>query len=179
VPYEINIPTLTALTKAGQDASGLPQAAGESVWKYVRAYIYNLDFDRANQLGGERSHFYRKAALGTTLDVDDEGADITVHQTGFRQRLLGGEIHAKNVKYLTIPAIAEAYGHPAKDFELRFIMFRSGSKALAGKGQDARVYYWLKESVNQDPDPSVLPSEDAIRQAAMSGARSWLAGLTK
>ena len=138
--YEINLPSLSALLNFDDNVKEATAAAAHGLHDYLSAYIANLDNDRANPLGGTRSHFYRHAAEGITEELHEDSADVVINQTGFRQRLLGGEIHAKNSKYLTIPAIAEAYGHHAPEFDLVFVPFKSGAKALAGPGKDNRPH---------------------------------------
>jgi len=179
VPYDVNLPSLERLLNFDDNAFAVNQAASDGVSDYLKAFLYRLDQDRPNHLGGERTHFYRHAADGITKEVREDGADIIINETGFRQRLLGGTIEAKNVKNLTIPAIAEAYGHRATEFDLQFIMFKSGAKALVGKsGEDRRVWYWLVESVTQEADPDVLPSTDAMAAAAINSVKAWFNNVT-
>ena len=179
MPYEVNIPSIERLLHFDDDLAGINQSAADGLQDYLKAFFYRLDQDRANPLGGERSHFYRHAAETLTQEIRDDGADVVVNQLGIRQRLLGGEIHAKNSKYLTIPAIAEAYGHRAKEFDLHFIMFKTGSKALAANTkEDHRVWYWLVESVTQEPDPEVMPSVEAMTDAVCNNVKAWLSGMT-
>ncbi len=179
---------------------GLNERVGESVASMVRAHLVRLDGERANALGGKRSHFYREAAKGTSSRATAQGAEVTIEKLGLRQRLYGGTIHAINSKYLTVPARKESYGVPAREFpgDLKFVQFKSGAKALvlddqthavdeAGnyathsrkkskKKSVGMVMYWLVPSVYQRPDPSVLPSESAIAGAAERAADRHLKG---
>lgn len=113
-----------------------------------------------------------------------------------RQRYYGGTINMKD-KLLTIPARAEFYGHAAAEFSnLRFGMFgKGGAKFLyiakGGTEQDENwntnkqvkwkrkkgissaraemlIAYWLKESVTQDADASVIPSEEDYTEVVMA-----------
>ena len=91
-------------------------------------------------------------------------------------------------KLLTIPARAEFYGSAAAQFaNLKFGMFKNGTKFLYiakggaqrlssrtgdlasnQKGIGARsammIAYWLKESVEQNAKPEVLPSRELYAQ---------------
>jgi len=180
VPYEIQLESLAALLNFDDHAKEANAAAADGLHKYLAAYIGNLDNDHNNPFGvAYKTHFYRHAAEGITEEIYEDGADVIINQTGFRQRLLGGTITAKNSKYLTIPAVAEAYGHAAPEFDLRFISFKSGAKALAAHTQqDHRVWYWLVKSVTQEGDPTVMPSNDAMTQVAKNSMLAYLKGVT-
>jgi len=95
---------------------------------------------------------------------------IRVNQIGVRQRLLGGDIDPVRAKFLTIPAIAETYGHRAADFgNLKIVrgpfqMYTGRLVSLALVPADwtrdkstpfssAGVYFWLVRHVSQDPNP--------------------------
>lgn len=180
MPYEVELPSLSALLEFQDNTGQLLDAAADGVSDYLKAFLYRLDIDRANELGGQRTHFYKHAADGMTREDSPGGADLVINQTGFRQRLLGGTITAKRVQNLTIPAIAEAYGHRAREFELRFVMFGvGGAKALMSKDRnDNRVWYWLVRSVTQQPDPDVMPTVTAMTTAAINAVRAKMNDVT-
>ena len=149
----------------------------------LREHFVQLDSSRPNALGGERTHFYSSAAEGTSFTVDAEGALLAVNKIGIRQRYYGGTVEAKD-KLLTIPARAETYGHRASEFnDLRCITFKSGAKALvelpAAKGDKLVVMFWLRESVTQRADPTVLPSDEAMYTALNDTASEYLALITE
>ena len=170
-------------------------AAGSSVMRLIIDHLAGLNEERANALGGRRTHFYAKAAKATSYAVRPGGATVSISKTGFAQRLFGGEIRPVNSKYLTIPARAEAHGRRAREFDNLEILFgRNGPYALAerhftelrwrqktkrGKGvksvykyaaagadRGGGVFYWLVKSVTQDPDPTVLPQMDVLLSTA-------------
>lgn len=156
---------------------------GRGVAELFKEHFFELDRERPNALGGQRSHFYGDAAKATSSSGDESGATVTVATQGIRQRLLGGTIRAVNGKYLTIPARAEAYGKRAREFkDLRFVKLRGDRAMLVqadsqtvhfGRRKDGAatpgsvkgglVMYWLVPSVTQGPDRSVIPSESEIR----------------
>lgn len=154
----------------------------------------------------ESTGFWKRAARATSFESAGPSSGVAgsvtvaVDQIGVQQRLLGGTITAVNAKYLTIPARAEAYGKSAREFSnLRFVAFASGAAALvesdhttiafgrtrkdgtrkvSGTTRGGGVMFWLKRSVNQQPDRGVIPSGEAIGQtAAMGLQRAFEAGL--
>lgn len=149
-----------------------------------REHFFKLNAERPNKLGGRRTQFYGDAARGTSATVLPDGALVSVNQVGIRQRWKGGTIRAKPGKWLTIPARAEAHGKRAREFnDLRFVLFEHGAALIrndattlkrkrdrktgkvslvAGEERGGEVMYWLKRSVTQRADPSVIPMPDVI-----------------
>lgn len=168
-----------AARAAALQGARLNTQIGRGVAELFRLNFRNLDRERANALGGKRTHFYSDAMKATFSSGDDEGATVTVAALGIRQRLLGGTIKPREGKYLTIPARAEAYGRRAREFQnLKFVRLSGGrgmlvadgagraghsSKKHIGSKEEGLVYFWLVPSVHQDADPTVLPNEGAIR----------------
>ncbi len=191
---EFQAPTGNAIANAiakhlTQDKLGA--AVGRKVIGLLRDHLYQRD-KTPNALGGKRTHFYAEAARSTHYEVQPDGVLFGIEKVGIRQRLQGGTIRPVNRKYLTIPAIAAAHGRRALEFDnLQFVRFGKGASAPAaliekpagasvkgkkvagGKkftkatGYKRRVFYWLVKSVNQKADPGVLPTEGAIRIAAL------------
>jgi hypothetical protein len=139
-----------------------------------------------NKQGWPTTNFYKTVAEeGTDGLLTSDGFVVRVDHPNkpgsMRQRFYGGTIRMKD-KMLTIPARAEFYGRTATEFtNLRLAVFGSGTLALvvgkggvgrvnfatgqeksvrgAGKRAESMVAYWLKESVDQDPDAGVIPDE--------------------
>jgi hypothetical protein len=143
-----------------------------------------------NKRGFPTTHFWRRAANATTFDVTPDSVRISVNQTGVMQRFLGGEIDPVRKEFLTIPAIAETYGHRAGDFNglkvVRgsFEMYtgRTVSWALVSNdwkrnplnpGDSSGVFFWLVRHVSQKPDPTVLPAYDEIGKTAVHAAANF------
>lgn len=156
-----------------------------------------------NKQGWPKTNFYGQAARAVSSGVD--GADINIDVTGpvgFRQRLQGGTIRPKNVKFLTMPAAPEAYGKRAREFNnLRFaIVFdpklqksrpalvqqeatafklgrrrKDGSRKLTILGEvGGNVMYWLLRSATQAPDPTVMPGTAVIIDGIVTSTNAWL-----
>lgn len=146
-----------------------------------------------NQLGRSTS-FWAKSVRATHAEPTDTGCVVSINQLGFRQRYYGGEIKPVNKKFLAIPARGEFYGARAREFtNLRFVLFKSGTAALvideggsekinslgstrsaAGKTSAGMVAFWLVKSVNQKPDPNIIPTDEQITQTALDTARMAL-----
>ncbi len=167
------------------DGRAVRQAIGEGVVILIQEHFYGLPPNKADF---PTTRFWPRAAEATSCEEVSNGVQVSVSQTGVRQRFLGGGINPVRGKFLTIPAIAEAYGHGASDFaDLKvYRTSRDGSPALAlarpnlvpdqtgGINPDS-VYYWLVRHVSQEPDPSVLPEDKEIFEAALKAARDFFA----
>ncbi len=177
---------LAALVRGSQIANRYIGAVAVLIRKNFKA----LDDERANTMGGKRTHFYAEASKGTTWEAEASGGTISVHATGIAQRLFGGTIKPVKGKWLAIPARAEAYGHSPRDFDdlepriganagalvqrvsQSFSMVKDqrkgnkgGQRSKPGAEQGGGVLFWLVKSVTQDPDETVLPDPDDMHLA--------------
>ena len=152
-------------------------------------------------LGAARHHgyadrnFYAEASAATAATSNALGVTVTIRHEGIAQRYFGGTITAKPGSALTIPADPEAYGHRAREFNnLRLVIFGNTGRAalvtaratnirIGKRGVKAvsstieRVMYWIVKSVNQRPDPTVLPTDAVFQDAAATGLNRIVAGL--
>jgi hypothetical protein len=189
--------------KSEAAARGLALVAARAVGGLVKEHLYGLDVQR-HRYG---NHFYRQAGDSVTTGAAPQGAVVSITQTGFRQRLFGGVITAKNVRYLTIPVAPEAHGHRAREFNdldfamaydaeldcLRPALVRRAStlikhrrvktkgvvtfKASAIATLMPQVMYWLVRSVEQQPDSTVLPHGEQMSAVAVRTIEGRLARL--
>lgn len=148
-----------------------------------------------NRQGFPSTGFWADAARATNYAVLAEDVLISVNKLGARQRYEGGEIKPTGgKKYLTIPAVAEAYGRRAGEFnnlELAFHRVAGRAEAFAlveaqatevsfgrkrkdgsrkvtpGNSVGSRVMFWLVKSVRQAANPDVIPSSEQIIETAM------------
>lgn len=179
----------------------LGQAAGPAVVNRVRAHFFELNRERANKLGGKRTNFFNQAARSTQYKVSRDAVTVSINHVGVRQRYQGGTIRPTGSrKFLTIPAIAEAYATRAGEWpnlkfgfafdrrgnirpaliEAQSTALKFGAKRKDGTRKVTRTareggqaVFWLVGSVTQRPDPSVLPTNDQIREAAFAGIRKY------
>lgn len=153
----------------------------------------------ATRFGSDRTGFYGEAADKTHApELESDGVSVSIEKEGFAQRLFGGDIEGDPL--LTIPARAEAVGHRARDFDnLKLIMFPSGAGALierdasvlrGGKRGSERiagglagretgdslgglVFFWLVDHVHQEPDRSVLPTDEEMLEPIVERLRAY------
>ena len=169
------------------------QVIGRAAQQCTQAYLFKLDAERKNKLDGDRQHFYSSAAKATSFTVDPDGVTVVVAWLGIAQRYYGGDIYPVNKQALTIPACADAYGHSAKDFnDLHIERFASGKAALVkndrtkisigkrgvkNKGTSGgEIMFWLLPHVHQDPDPTILPTQEAYEESIKLALEPYLKG---
>jgi len=138
------------------------------------------------------------------LQVSEESAVMTLggeSQAGltraFGEVTITAGTRTAGVKFLAIPARTEAYGLRPREcpVPLAFavlprggpclvevdrqkitVVSAPGKKAYIRKGKESGggVWYWLRPSVTQPQDRSLLPSEEAWTESATSGARNFI-----
>jgi hypothetical protein len=148
----------------------------------VRDWLISLAAKRKNRFNAPSSDYFALAADSVGSESDATAATVNVTSPGITRAFSDITITPGNgKKYLTIPATAEAYNKRAKTFnDLRLAFFKNGLLALvrpnkdAPKGERPPVYYWLKKSVTQKQDRTLLPSDKLLQSAAEEGTRDWL-----
>jgi hypothetical protein len=163
---------------------------GRNVAARLQKNFYTLDAQRANQIGGRRTNFYGQAAKSTQYQSTVDEVRVSVNQVGVRQRLEGGLITPVKSKWLTIPAIAEAYGKRAREFNNLRVAFGRGHKPIGleeappknlrgkrGYARGGRIVFWLVKSVLQKADPSVVPTNEELTKTAVLSASTYFSRL--
>lgn len=96
------------------------------------------------------------------------GAYFEGEKYGLAMKIKGGQITAKNSQYLTIPVAPEAHGLRVADYTREYNkLFRPKNKnylAEQVQGKGIRVVYALKKSVNLNPWPNAIPSNEWIAE---------------
>lgn len=127
---------------------------------------------------------------GVLISVTKEGIRTRILGTCI---LPGGAIFPINAKHLAVPAIAEAYGKGPSEFEDLVPLYRkrNGQTEVFALAEDVdekperaarhrnrdetvidhgnsenRIFFWLVDSVVQQGDPSIIPSESEIKEKA-------------
>lgn len=175
-------------------------AIAEDVNTFIQAHLRQLDTDRPNKMSGVRTNYWGRMAAATHPTAQGDTLTISIGDAGspgMRQHYEGGTITGN--PWLTIPARAEAHGKRAREFNnLRFIRFSSETAALVVKagGETGRrrvrgakgfsnkksgidegmILFWLKHSVTQKADPSVLPTSSEILARAIRSAEAFIQG---
>ncbi len=120
--------------------------------------------DRERHRGGSH-HYYAGAARATTWAVTGHDAFIVTDHYGIALRYYGGTIRAKNAGALTIPVKGSvAEGRRASEFSDLFVAGKAsgdyrGFLARLDASGNLEPLFWLRKSVTQKADPSVLPTE--------------------
>jgi len=200
-------PAVQSILDGLSDRSGMHEAIGEEVRTLVRDYLTNVTgarHDTAERLGATPSGHWSQAAETLDMTADDEAATVSIHDPAAGRALHDVTITpGPGKKFLTIPAIAEAYNQRAYQIP-GLVAITSGDKGVlmmpnrASDGdrtlyasrkyktdksyssqiiegsQRGTVWYYLVSSVTQIQDRTLLPSDQALLQAAMQGARNYL-----
>lgn len=162
------------------------ESVGKRAGELTRNYLVNIAETRhatAQRLGAAPTGHWAQAAEKTTNEADETGATVTINQPG-----IGRVAHDVTIvpgggrKYLTIPAIAAAYGKRAATVPDLAVLIRwkeGQRRAIAliqaeGKSGAGTVWYWLVKSVFQPQDRSLLPSDEQYRLAALQGVRDYV-----
>jgi len=153
-----------------------------------------------NKRGWPSTHFWARAARATHWDAQPDGVTVSINQIGVRQRYHGGPIRPVNRRALTIPISPEAYGKTASDFPDAFMIKTRKGAYLVQRGETTSAktgrtikrtgrgvarkrvvaalefLFKLSKGVTQDPDPDVIPSDEAYLDTAAGALRSSLEG---
>ena len=183
-------PPLKRLIDGLHNPLPLYQSAGAHGQECVRDYLIVLAGSRhatAENLGAQPSGHLGKAAekvaLPSALKPIPDGIAVSINHPGMSRAFKDVKIRpGQGKKYLTIPATAEAYNRRAYRFTTLEVLFgRKGPYALGERQkrdksgqQPACVFYWLVKSVSQPQDRTLLPGDDAILRAAMTGVRDFV-----
>jgi hypothetical protein len=109
-----------------------------------------------------------------------EAAEIAIRIPGIGRAFEDKTITPVRSKYLTLPAAAESYGKRAREFnDLRLAVFKGGAllALVRREAGETRVLYWLKTSVLQRQDRTLLPSDAAYMGAAEEGTKDFIRAL--
>jgi len=167
--------------------SGFLKVAGRAAYELLRERFAYLEATNPNKMGGERQHFWagvretvaRPVSAGNKQIVVSVNHPVIAHKVGLGP--MGGWIRPKLHKWLTIPAIKEAYGQSAKEYEsggktdkpLKFINLSDTKAMLAEvevsvvdgkKLKSLKVVFFLRKEVFQKGDPHILPGESLWQQ---------------
>lgn len=156
----------------------LYSAAANAVAIQVRDHLMRLagwKHASATRLDAQPTGFLGKAARGTVHHATANYGEVII-PAPLGRAFHDVEIRPRNAAFLTIPASAEAYGKRAGTLAaLGWKIFRPKKRNfLMGSinGEDAKIIYWLKDSVKQPQDRSLLPSDVIMQRAAASAMLS-------
>lgn len=155
----------TKRIKAAMDSPRMLKVMAAEGAKTVRGHFRELDQQRHR---GGSHHYYAGAARATTHEVSGRDAHIVIDHVGIAQRFHGGTIRARKAGALTIPVKgSDAEGRRASEFDNLFVVKRDNSGDFKGflarmVGDEMEPLFWLRKSVEQKADPSVLPTDTEL-----------------
>jgi hypothetical protein len=149
----------------------------------TRGYLRGLNrHASAEKFGAPPTNFRQKNAQVITEHSDDDGGYVRIpRNTG-----LGRAFHDVVIRpgsgrtYLTIPAHARTYGKGVRDgFAEGFFNFvllgRHAALVFSDEPDKGEVAYWLRRSVTQKQDRTLLPSDEAYKEVARRTAVAYIA----
>ena len=117
-----------------EELTGVLKVGARGVSQYLRKFYREKNGREKNKLGGKRTNFWNK--VGNTVNNGDPNHSnkaepiveapgrvvVTIASPILPHKIKGGTIKAKNVQYLTIPLVAEAYDKRARRFPDLFVI---------------------------------------------------------
>lgn len=168
------------------DRRQLYSAAANAVAILVRGHLSRLGgwkHTTAARLGAQPTGILGKAATRTTWRATSEYGEVVIPTPAVRRAFHDVEIRPKSWEFLTIPASSISYGRRAAVLAgLGWKIYRPGkAKILMGKlGDDEpKLLYYLKTSVPQRQDRSLLPSDEAFKQSAAGAMLAFIRRTSK
>jgi len=169
------------LRKLDQSGPVVRKVAAHAAARCTQDHFAKLSGSRHRS--GVPFNFYADAARKTTGRVSGDNVIVSIDKIGIGQRYFGGTIKPTGgKKYLAIPSDAVMPGQTPKDFADHLFFFRKGNSGTAGlalRGEKKlRVMFWLKKSVTQDSDESVLPTPQNYFDAIAPEVDAQIARMT-
>ena len=147
----------------------LAQAAGEGVSNAVKRHL--VERDRLGGRGLVRTGYYGDAASGVTTEISGKTALITIHKEGFALHYYGGVVYPTDAKALAIPKSPATAGKRPKEFDpdrakLALVWPKGETAGTLRDKETDEVVYLLVPKATIKADPTVLPDESALADAA-------------
>lgn len=183
-----------AMRRAAQDLEGAGRIdaameAGEEVRTLVVNHLRDLAqtrHDTANRLGASPSGFIAQAAdaagAAGVLVADEGGATLSLRHPTVARAFGPVHIEPKRGKALAIPLAALAYNRRPREWDRSELFLwkskTSGNAFLARRQADKNapldLMYLLVRSVTQPQDRSLMPSDEGIAAAAVTGITRYI-----
>lgn len=186
-------PTLARIAEGVANRRPLNAAIGKRGEVETREH-FRVRAQEPNKRGFPSLGFWNRIRKATALTAfDSVGATISISDPAILQKIHGGDITPKEGRYLTLPAIAAAYGRSPRTFSNLEPMFRwiNGERKIVALVERAasdlktqatyggEVFYWLVEKVKQRKDPRALPPRDQFERALVDEAAAFVADLVR
>ena len=178
--------SLRALSSALANRVPLHQAMAADAVEFTRAYVAgSARHATAQRLGAKPTGFRERAAKTIEPASTAEAAIIRIPRKTGLARAFGDIVLVpqNGRKYLTIPAMAETYGRSVRDFPEGTFVFSilAAHRQFAvlrwredgGKHRKGDVAYWLRRSVTQKKDRTLLPDSEDLATVAIDAASRY------
>ena len=154
--------------------------AGVRLARCIRNHIRllaNTRHDTANKLGASPTHHF-KASDVLPPNATNSDVSVTVTTPGISRAYHDIDISPVNGSHLTIPLHADAYGISPREFKGN--LFRINKPGSTEKGnvlytsdvlnKKPIAMYALVDTVHQQRDPSLMPTNREMTEEALQGA---------
>jgi hypothetical protein len=172
---------LAVLINALSDRGELHAHLAVGVTDFIRAYLRETPrHNTASRLGASPTGFRERNAADIRAISDSENAITLIPRSTGLGRAFGDVtlIPGPGKTYLAIPADARSYGKSPRDFGegvLKFAILRAHRVfPVLLFAADGAVAYWLRRSVTQKQDRSLLPSDEGLREVGRRAATQYL-----
>ncbi len=134
----------------------------------------------ATRLGATPTGFRAKNAAAVQPDSDDTRAMVRIPRRTGLGRAFGDVVitPGSGRKYLTLSGHARTYGKSVRDFPEGTFKFaflgRYRALVFADEPNKGEVGYWLKRSVTQKQDRTLLPTDAGYQEVGASSALSYI-----
>lgn len=155
--------------KAALGPQRLSAAVGPACRNLISDHFGELG---TNKRGWPTTNFWSQARKATSWQQVSEGTKISIAKIGVAQRYFGGVIEPVNAKMIAYPIDAESYGKVPSEFPDLFVITTKKGKYLVRRETTGikgalKFLFRLRESVDQKPDPNVLPTREEIASTAV------------
>ena len=127
----------------------------------------------ARRLGARPTGHYETAARDIAAHSTSKGAHVIIPAPGITRYFKSLTIRPRSAKALTIPIHPASYGRRAGEMQhLGWKLFSRKGILFGDKGEGQEALYALKKSVTIPQDSTILPGENEMREAVLTGAHA-------
>jgi hypothetical protein len=180
--------TLQALSSAFARRGPMHAAMATTVVQFTQDFLIRTPRHKtATRLGATPTGFRERSAKFLQPEWDDAAAVMRIPRSTGLGRAFGDVLITPGTgrKYLTIPDSAETYGKVVRDFpegafDFAILQAHRPFPVLVwtedgGAHRKGDVAYWLRTSVLQRQDRSLLPSDEGLREVGRRAAVAYVA----
>ena len=171
----IKVEKLPAVRETAENLLRICREAGARALSNVLIRNFRTKNGTSNAKGFPRSYFWQDAAESVTSAVDGDAVVATVAKEGVRLRWKGGTVGPKSGhKALAIPkdpSVADTW--PSEyGGALALVWPRCSTHGWLKDEESGELLWLLVGATHHKAEPSVIPSEDAIKAAIVGAARA-------